>query len=222
MESVSLSDTSSFVKLEIHFITSSRDKWTEVYEALKCHGLIDRIRLIWCPHDLIEPQSARHEEVAEKKCRAAEALMIQLHGDRAIGTLVMVEDTSLSFHALNGMPGPYIRWFLSAMGVQDLPRLLADYSDKSATAITCFALKEVCCGDEQVRVIKGQKKGTIVSPPRGSSNFGWDSIFQPRKHSLTFAEMDLSTKNSISHRGKAISSLIEQLEVLLSQSETDT
>ena len=49
-------------------------------------------------------------------------------------------------------------------------------------------------------------QGTIV-PARGPPNFGWDPIFQPDGFDKTYAEMDSSLKNSISHRSKALSAL---------------
>ena len=47
------------------------------------------------------------EEIAEKKCKLAA---------EHIGGPVLTEDTSLCFNALGGMPGPYIKWFLSKIG----------------------------------------------------------------------------------------------------------
>jgi inosine triphosphate pyrophosphatase len=52
---------------------------------------------------------------------------------------VLVEDTCLCFNALAGLPGPYIRWFLEAVGVDGLPRLLAGFEDKTAYALCTFA-----------------------------------------------------------------------------------
>jgi inosine triphosphate pyrophosphatase len=52
--------------------------------------------------------------------------------------------------------------------------------------------------------------GKIVEP-RGSRDFGWDPVFQPEGHELTYAELDKSVKNEISHRSKAIEKLKEYL-----------
>ena len=48
-----------------------------------------------------------------------------------------------------------------------------------------------------------------MTPPRGKRDFGWDPVFQPDGFSLTYAEMDADTKNSISHRGRALNKLKE-------------
>jgi inosine triphosphate pyrophosphatase len=60
-------------------------------------------------------------------------------------------------------------------------------------------------------LFQGICPGSIVSP-RGETNFGWDPCFQPDHSSgATFAEMEKSTKNEISHRSKALKKLIEYL-----------
>ena len=51
----------------------------------------------------------------------------------------MVEDTSLCFNAYEGLPGPYIKWFLKALGHEGLPKMLAGFDDKSAYAQCIFA-----------------------------------------------------------------------------------
>jgi len=55
---------------------------------------------------------------------------------------VLVEDTCLCFHALKDLPGPYIRYFLDAIGNNGLVNLLAAYDDKSAHAVCTFAYSE--------------------------------------------------------------------------------
>jgi XTP/dITP diphosphohydrolase len=50
--------------------------------------------------------------------------------------------------------------------------------------------------------------GEIILEKRGTAGFGYDPIFKPENYQETFAEMDLSLKNKISHRGKAVQQLI--------------
>jgi inosine triphosphate pyrophosphatase len=56
-----------------------------------------------------------------------------------MNTEVITEDTCLCFEALQGLPGPYIKWFLSKLGHAGLNNLLAAYEDKSAYALCIFA-----------------------------------------------------------------------------------
>lgn len=55
-------------------------------------------------------------------------------------------------------------------------------------------------------MFEGRTDGRIV-PARGPRNFGWDPIFEPEGYSQTYAEMDKDTKNSISHRYRALDKL---------------
>jgi inosine triphosphate pyrophosphatase len=90
------------------------------------------------------------------------------------GTLLqgptLVEDTSLCYHALNGLPGPYVKWFLDKNGHDGLNKMLAGYEDKSAYAQCIFAYCEGP-GVEPI-VFVGKTEGKIV-PARGPTDFGW-------------------------------------------------
>ena len=121
---------------------------------------------------------------------------------------VIIEDTSLCFNALNGLPGVYIKWFLKKLGPEGLFKLLGAYDDKSAVAQTIFGY---CEGPgEPVKLFPGKVDGEIVSP-RGSRVFGWDPCFLPKHSSLTYGEMTKDDKDKISHRAKALADLVEYL-----------
>lgn len=122
---------------------------------------------------------------------------------------MMIEDTSLHFNALGGLPGVYIRHFLKVLGVDGLVQILSSFSDKSAFAqsIVCIRLK-----DGNVKYFSAQVEGTIV-PPRGpSDSFGWDTIFLPDGYDKTFGEMTMEERLAISHRGKAFRDALKFLE----------
>ncbi|XP_012257742.2 inosine triphosphate pyrophosphatase [Athalia rosae] len=136
------------------------------------------------------------EEICRDKCRAAAEI---------VKGPVVVEDTSLCFNAMNGLPGPYIKWFLEKLGVEKLPTMLAGWEDKSAQAVCTFAY---CNGDPNgdVKIFQGRTDGFIVAP-RGTREFGWDACFQPVGYDKTYAELPKEIKNQISHRSKALSVL---------------
>jgi inosine triphosphate pyrophosphatase len=102
------------------------------------------------------------EDVASEKCRLA---VRELGG----GVPVIVEDTSLCFNALNGLPGVYIKWFLEKTGHAGLNNLLAAYPDKSAYAQCIFAFSDG--SDMKPMLFVGRTHGAIV-PARGPSDFG--------------------------------------------------
>jgi XTP/dITP diphosphohydrolase len=60
-------------------------------------------------------------------------------------------------------------------------------------------------------IFTGVTEGSISEAPRGESGFGFDPVFIPNGTSMTFAEMDHSIKNRISHRGRAFSALVGHL-----------
>lgn len=162
--------------------------------------------------DLEEPQ-ATPIEVSRSKCRQA----IELCDGP-----VIVEDTSLCFNALNGMPGPYIKWFYEAIGNEGLVKLLDGFEDKSGQYF--FYLKcdsflivlfvayaqcvlSFCLGrGHEVKTFVGSTEGTIV-PVDGPQGFGWDPIFRPDGSAVTFAAMSSEKKNKISHRYRALRQL---------------
>jgi inosine triphosphate pyrophosphatase len=135
------------------------------------------------------------ESIAREKCRLA---------SREIGRAVMVEDTCLCFNALAGLPGPYIKWFLEAVGHKGLNKMLDGFDDRSGYAQCTFAYTPG--PDYEPLVFVGKTHGTIVQA-RGPADFGWDPIFQPDGFQETYAEMDKAVKNTISHRYRALDAL---------------
>ncbi|CEF64527.2 Sorting and assembly machinery component 50 homolog [Strongyloides ratti] len=179
----------------LKFVTGNSNKLREVRQIISTNPYYDveAINL-----DLPEFQGTP-EEIAEKKCRIA---IEQVDGP------VIVEDTSLCFNAMGGLPGPYIKWFLKELKPEGLFKMLHGFEDKSAYSLCIFAY---CEGKGcPVKLFKGKNNGKIVFP-RGSTNFGWDPIFEPEGYNQTYAEIDSEIKNKISHRSCALKSLCEYL-----------
>jgi inosine triphosphate pyrophosphatase len=84
---------------------------------------------------------------------------------------IVIEDTSLCFNALGGLPGPYIKWFLQKTGHVGLNNLLAAYEDKSARAVCCLSYFDGREGSEPI-VFVGETHGKIV-PARGKASFSF-------------------------------------------------
>ena len=78
--------------------------------------------------------------------------------------------------------------------------MLHGFEDKRAQAECRIGF---CLPNGEPKVFEGTCQGEIVGP-RGDNGFGWDPIFQPMGHSLTFAELDAGIKNEISHRKAAL------------------
>ncbi|KAK2628592.1 hypothetical protein QTJ16_001695 [Diplocarpon rosae] len=177
---------------QLNFITSNKNKLTEVKAILG-----DTVDLQSQALDLVEIQGTI-EEISADKCRRAAAV---------VNGPVLVEDTCLCFNALKELPGPYIKWFLEALGHEGLNNLLAAFPDKSAQAVCTFAYCEGK-GHEPI-IFQGRTDGKIV-PARGPTSFGWDPIFE--YEGQTYAEMEKVQKNKISHRSKALEKLSKWLQ----------
>ncbi|XP_018798365.1 PREDICTED: inosine triphosphate pyrophosphatase [Bactrocera latifrons] len=135
------------------------------------------------------------DEIAIKKCKEAA---------RQVDGPVLVEDTCLCFDALEGLPGPYIKWFLEKLQPEGLYRMLAGWDNKNAKAICTLSFAE--SANSEPIIFQGVTEGSIVEP-RGCRDFGWDPIFKPNGYDLTYAEMPKEEKNKISHRYRALAAL---------------
>ncbi|KAF4212350.1 hypothetical protein CNMCM5878_001283 [Aspergillus fumigatiaffinis] len=177
---------------KLNFITGNKNKLTEVKAILGNVVEIDSQAI-----EVPEIQGSIEEIAKEKARRAAEE----------IGGPVLTEDTALGFRALKGLPGAYIKHFLSALGHDGLNKMLDSFEDRSAEAVCTFAF---CRGPgEEPILFQGRTEGIIVRP-RGPLNFGWDPIFE--HNGMTYAEMDKEEKNRVSHRYKALAKLKQWLE----------
>ena len=194
----------------IYFVTGNKNKILELESILHDDDSNDSNNSKIFSHkieayklDLPELQG-EPEYIATEKCRLAS---LEIDGP------VMIEDTSLCFNALGGLPGPYIKWFLDKTGLEGLNKLLLGYEDKSAYAQTIFAFTEG--KDQPIILFIGKLDGKIVSA-RGNLGFGWDAIFQPdcENNNETFGEMEQCKKNKISHRYLALQKVKKYFEGL--------
>jgi non-canonical purine NTP pyrophosphatase (RdgB/HAM1 family) len=113
---------------------------------------------------------------------------------------LFVEDTSLSFDALNGLPGVYINDFSKALGNQGLIDLLAGNPNKGAEAKVSIAYID----ENDLYIFDGIMKGHISPTVLGDNGFGWDPIFIPEGENRTFAQMNAEEKNTYSMRRIAL------------------
>ena len=130
------------------------------------------------------------------------------------------DDTGLEVDALDGAPGVYSARY-SRMGQLTFPEMepaqgnikklllnMEDVIERSARFRTVISL--VLSGKEYQ--FEGVVEGGITKRASGVKGFGYDPIFIPRGYDITFAEMDLSLKNQISHRARAVKQLVDFLK----------
>lgn len=112
---------------------------------------------------------------------------------------MVVEETGLELAALNGFPGPLIKWMLAAVGPEGIARTAIALADVRAVARCALLYFD---GNREI-VGTGETTGELVLPARGDRGFGWDPVFQPHGRDRTYAEMRPEEKDGISHRARA-------------------
>ena len=166
------------------FVTTNEHKRREVERILG-------VELERAGPDVLEVQALDFAEVAIQKARSAYD---------ALGRPprpVLVEDSGLVIEAWNGLPGALTKWFLSSVGYQGLLKMLSG-EDRRARAVCAVAVAD---NRGEVRVFRGEVRGSVAPEPRGEGGFGWDPIFVPEGSKLTYAEMG-DAKNEDSHRAR--------------------
>ena len=124
----------------------------------------------------------------------------------------LADDSGLEVTALGGSPGIYsARWagpdrdFSVAMQRVSEALLMVESLDRSCRFVCALAL---AWPDGHHESFVGTVEGHVVWPPRGDKGFGYDPMFQPVGHELSFAEMEPEAKHAMSHRAKAFSQLL--------------
>ena len=125
------------------------------------------------------------------------------------GMWTLADDSGLEVAYLKGLPGLGSARF-GGVGLSDLDRtnlLLSQLAtvkndQRSANFVSVVAVANP--SGEIINVAHGNCRGTIAESPAGEEGFGYDPIFIPNGHEQTFAEMPLSLKCRLSHRGKAL------------------
>jgi len=147
---------------------------------------------------------------------AANAMLKARAVSEFTGLPAVGDDSGLCVDALNGMPGILsARWSGTHGNDQaNLELLLAQISqvptDRRGASFICAAAYVHPDGTEFV--VEGQMSGTLIDAPVGTNGFGYDPIFVPQGHQITTAQMSAELKDSISHRGKALAALADQLK----------
>lgn len=143
---------------------------------------------------------------------------------------VFADDTGLEIDALNGAPGVYTaRWYMMEdVGYQILDgecqildgagqnrakalRVLAGNTQRGAQFRTVITLIRMENGAPYTIQVEGVVRGHIAEKEYGNGGFGYDPVFIPEGYDKTFAELPAEVKNSISHRGRALAALVQQI-----------
>ncbi|HTB95873.1 MAG TPA: non-canonical purine NTP pyrophosphatase [Terracidiphilus sp.] len=145
----------------------------------------------------------------------------------APGELVLADDSGLEVDALQGAPGVRSARFAADAGLTDSP----DANDNTDVWNNMVLLQRlegippiersaryrcvlVAARDGQpVSAADGYVEGFILEAPRGTGGFGYDPLFYLPERRQTMAEIDLETKHTFSHRGRAFAALLDRLKL---------
>ena len=137
------------------------------------------------------------------------------------GLPAFADDSGLCVDALHGAPGIFsARWAEDEQGNRDWMRAMervwreveAAGPDAGHDAHFACALAIAWPNDGQAENFEGRVDGTLVWPPRGEKGFGYDPIFVPAGHVVTFGEMEPAEKHRMSHRADAFRKLVKALK----------
>ena len=182
----------------INFVSGNSGKVRELSNILSKY--LNNLELRQLNIDLPEYQGDP-EYIVREKLKEAKKKANNIEG------FIMVEDSQLLMNAYKGLPGPYIKYFLKAIGTEGLYKMVTQFEDHSAIAQCIIGLEG---SDDEPKLFIGKTEGTIVKP-RGDSGFGYDSCFEINILKKTYGEITEEEKNEVSHRMRATKSMIAYL-----------
>ena len=132
----------------------------------------------------------------------------------------LADDSGLEVDALGGAPGVHSARYAGkdahdSNNVKKVLREMRDIDDpkrRTARFVCCIAL---ALPDGRSKTFAGYVNGAIGKRPKGHNGFGYDPIFYPEGHERTFAEMQDTEKDDMSHRGRAMKKLYAYLKKML-------
>jgi len=184
------------------FATNNAHKLKEVQALLPSYIQLKSLEDIGCTEDIIE----------DAPTIEGNAILKANYVKETYGYDCFADDTGLEVTSLNGEPGVYsARYAGSHRDASDnMNKLLinlATQTDRSAQFKTVIAFAKA----DKTYTFEGICKGQITKERMGNEGFGYDPIFMPNGYDATFAQMALSLKGKIGHRGKAVEKFVNYI-----------
>lgn len=180
-------------------------------------GKVQEIAALLAPHgvEIVSAADLGLPEPAETGTTFAQNARLKAHAAAAAtGLAALADDSGICIDALDGAPGVYTAdWAETPTGRNFHVAMTRTWGALEAISAPEPRLAQFRCTlvvawpDGVDAVFEGVMSGQIVWPMRGSLGHGYDPIFQPSGHDITFAEMDRSQKNRVSHRADALAKL---------------
>lgn len=185
---------------EICFATNNRHKLEEIRKQIGDQYTILSLEDIGCHEEIPETQAT----VAGNSMQKAEYINVRYSVN------VFADDTGLEVEALDGAPGVISSRYAgpNATNEENMDLLLKELEgveNRSARFRTVITL----IIDNELHQFEGIVEGKITQERMGEKGFGYDPVFIPEGHSVTFAQLSIEEKNQISHRGKAVKKMVD-------------
>ena len=191
--------------MQIILASNNKDKLREIREILEPLGIAVVSQSEAGCHFEAEETGETFEENARIKAKAVCALT---------GEIVLADDSGLEIDYLNKEPGVYSARYMGDAPCSEknasLIRRLEGVPDEQRTARFVCAVA-AAFPDGTVKTVRASMEGRIGYEERGKNGFGYDPIFFLPEYGCTSAELSMEEKNKISHRGKALRAMKEQL-----------
>ncbi|MEP0068404.1 RdgB/HAM1 family non-canonical purine NTP pyrophosphatase [Pyruvatibacter sp.] len=184
-------------------------------------GKVKEIRALLEPFG-VETVSAAELDLPEpeetEKTFKGNAELKALAAARAADMPALSDDSGLAVDILDGEPGIYsARWAETGEGRDfsvAMTRVEKEMCEKNGGPEGNRKARFICAltlawADGHIETFEGSVAGALVWPGRGTRGFGYDPVFQPDGHKITFGEMDPAAKHAISHRAHAFEQLID-------------
>lgn len=187
------------------FATNNPNKLKEVQALLPDFIELKSLEDIGCTEDIIE----------DAPTIEGNALLKANYVKETYGYDCFADDTGLEVTALDGAPGVYSARYAGPQkdAMDNMNKLLinlATHADRSAQFKTVIAFAKA----DKIVTFEGICKGQITKERMGDGGFGYDPIFMPDGYDATFAQMVLSLKGKIGHRGKAVEKFVNYVASL--------
>ena len=188
--------------MEITLGTGNEHKVFEINEIVKAQGYKDiSFAAVKGDFNPIEDGSTFEEN---SHIKATE-------GAKLSQNITLADDSGLCIDALNGAPGLYSARYAGSQD-EKIARILKELDgieNRKAKFVCCMTLVDK--DGNILHTTRGECHGQIINERKGVNGFGYDPVFLPDGYDITLAEMSEEGKNAISHRGRALTKMLEYL-----------
>ncbi len=192
--------------MKVFLATGNKKKIDEIKPLLKNYEVLSIADGIEIP-EVIEDRETFEENSQKKALEIAKFLNM----------VTVADDSGLMVDALDGEPGVYSARYAGENATDELNNKkliekLKGIGNRKAKFVSVISLAKP---NGEVYSFRGEVDGIIIDEPRGKNGFGYDPYFYYVAYGRTFAELDLSEKNGISHRARALSKMKNQINEIL-------